>query len=124
MVSNDRARFQLSRLPRRPILYYPGYMTSQTPEPDADRIAARTRVEESLRLNATKLETARSTVQRETDARLSLVRLALADADKGKNLLSYDEVAAACGITRAAVYKIIRDGKEPLGKQREKAAAK
>jgi DNA invertase Pin-like site-specific DNA recombinase len=90
---------------------------------DPDRISRRSRVAESLALNKTTLAEDEERVERSRSARRDLILLALKDAENGDNLFSYDEVAEMTGLTRSAVYKIVRNGFKdaPLSEQRAEA---
>lgn len=97
-------------------------MTKKTDDPD--RLSRRARVAESLARNKTALAEDEERVERSRSARRDLILLALKDAQDGDNLFSYDEVAEMTGLTRSAVYKIVRNGFKdaPLSEQRAEAA--
>ena len=96
----------------------------KTSEADPERDAKRSRLRDSLLNVGKSLVKHEEVVTGDRDQRRKLILLALEDAETGHNLFTYDELAAITGLTRGAIYKIVRDGykEAPLTEQRADAA--
>lgn len=109
-VDNQLPRLATLALPTRVGSFrsvcYSSDMTTQAPlETDPARDAKKARIAESIARSNTELASAEAALDKARARRKSLMGLALDTRNKGRNLFTYDEVAAMTGLSRSAVFK-------------------